>query len=188
MNTRNWLILAGITGVLATKPALAGNIPQPKGQFATTASGSFGFCLNPSTFAPEACSTTGVLVVPLTLLNSGVVTLDKSGNSCSSVVQTVANFPVDATPPTVTSDEHTVGTLKTYDSSSGVGDASFITYSGGSCKGASFDSTGATELSSGIVHFVVSEQGKWEDFQITSLNNSIGSVGDFSISGVQRTQ
>ena len=180
------LMIAAILG--AQQAAMAGSIPLPKGQYSQTVSGSIALCLNPTTFAEEACNTTGVLVVPLTALSTGIVGYDKNANSCVTVVEVDANSPVDASPPFVTTDEHAVGTLKHYDSSTGVGDVLFTGYTGGSCNGASFDSTGATEISSGTSHFVVSEQGKRIDFLITSLTNPSNALGDFSLSGVSRAQ
>src|SRR5690348_3699052 len=187
MSARNWLILAGITGVLGVRPALAGSIPLPKGQFAFTLSGSAAICLNPTTFAEESCSTTGVLVVPITNLVNGAVTRDKD-RSCASVVETDATLPVDVTPPFLVTDEHVARTVTTYDSSTGTDDESFTAYTGGKCNGASFDSTGATKFSSGTDHFVVSEQGKRIDFELTTLTNPSDAAGGFSLSGVNRAQ
>jgi hypothetical protein len=187
MSARNWLILAGITGVLSVRPALAGSIPLPRGQFAFTLSGSLAICLNPTTFAEESCSTTGVLVVPLTGLGNGAVTWDKN-HSCASTVETDADFPPDAFPPFLVTDEHIVRTVTTYDSSTGTGDESFTAYRGGKCNGASFDRTGAAKFASGTDHFVVSEQGKRIDFELTTLTNPSDAAGGFSLSGVNRAQ
>jgi hypothetical protein len=187
MKARNWLILAGLAG-LSVQPAVAGGIPQPKGQFAETASGSFAICLDPTSFKDQACSTPGVLVVPLTLQAEAIITSDKAGNSCASLVEVDSDLPVDITAPFVSTNEHITGTTTKYDSSTGSGDGSFTGYTGGSCNGASFDNTGAMQISSGTVHFIVSEQGKRLDFLITSLTNPNASIGDFSVTGVNRAQ
>ena len=189
MTARNWLRLAGIAGMLAARPAIAGGIPLPKGQFASTISGSFAICFSPTPpFPEEACNTAGVLVAPLTALLNGALTLDKNGNSCGSFVETDADSPVDVTPPFLTPNEHIARTVTTYDSSTGTGDESFTGYMGGSCNGSNFDSTGATTVSSGTDHFVVSEQGKRIDFQITTATNPNNAIGAFSLSGVNRAQ
>lgn len=133
-------------------------IPLPTGQFSTTTQGSFAFCLNPTTFALESCSTSGVLAIPQSDLQTGVSTVDASG-SCNSTTAVASDLPVDAFPPTVTK-QHSVQKLLNYDSMTGTGDYSFTGYIGGACHGATFDSTGATEVSSGTLHFVVTEDGK----------------------------
>jgi hypothetical protein len=189
MHARNWLILAGIAGVLGARPSVAGSIPLPKGQFASTISGSFAICFSPTPpFPEEACNTAGVLVAPLTALLNGALTLDKKGNSCGSFVETDADSPVDVTQPFLTSNEHIARTVTTYDSSTGTGDESFTGYMGGSCNGSSFDGTAATKVSSGTDHFVVSEQGKRIDFQVTTVTNPNDAIGAFSLSGVNRAQ
>jgi len=188
MTAHNWLILAGIAGVLGARPSLAGSIPLPKGQFAATVSGSVAVCLTPDGSAEAPCNTAGGLVVPLRVLFTGVSTIDKSGNSCASMVETDTGFPVNATTPEFTPNEHAAGTVTAYDSSTGTGDLSFTGYIGGSCNGANFDSTGARKISSGTDHFVVSEQGKRIDVQLTTLTNPNNTIGHFSLSGVSRAR
>ena len=165
-----------------------GEIPLAVGQFSTTVQGSFAICLNSTTFAEESCSTAGAAVFPLSILQNGVTTWDKEGNLCSTVTEVDSNLPVDASPPTVTANENTVGKPLNYNSTTGIGDGSFTTYVGGACNGATFDNTGATELSSGTFHFVVTDDGKRIDFLVTKLTNSTGSLGDFSISGTDLRQ
>lgn len=46
----------------------------------STLQGSLAICLNPSTFAEESCTTSGVLVAPLSVLQNGAVTWDEQGN------------------------------------------------------------------------------------------------------------
>jgi hypothetical protein len=141
-----------------------------------------------SSFTQEvACSTKGAVAVPLTLLSVGHVTA-ASGGSCQTSVSTISDFPVDKSPPQVGTTDHTVSTATDYDPSTGTGDASFISYVGGTCHGATFDPTGATEVSRGTVHFVVSEHGKRIDAVITKLTDSVGGIGDFSLYGVNHKQ
>jgi hypothetical protein len=68
-----------------------------------------------------------------------------------------------------------------YDPTTGTGDGSFTNYFGGTCHGATFDSTGATAVATGTYHFVASKGGKQIDAVVTSLTNSVGSFGGFSI-------
>jgi hypothetical protein len=188
------LVMLAAFALIFSQKAIAGKgnggqgIPIPSGQFSSTAQGSFAVCLNPTTFVEESCSTSGALVAPLTLLDNGVVTGDGSGNSCEAFTEVDTDFPPDASPPTVTTNEHSVSKELDYDSTTGTGDGSFTSYTGGSCNGASFDSTGATELSSGTFHFVVSRDGSRIDFLITKLTNPTSSLGDFGLSGTDLKQ
>jgi hypothetical protein len=187
------LALVAFTLIFSQK-ARAGNgnggqgIPIRGGQFSETAQGSFAVCLNPTTFAEESCATSGALVAPLTILDYGAITGDTSGNSCSTLTEVDTDFPPDASPPTVTADEHTASKVLNYDPTSGTGDTSFTSYTGGSCNGAIFNNGGATELSSGTAHFVVSRDGNRVDFIITKLTNSTSSIGDFGIFGTELNQ
>ena len=72
----------------------------------------------------------------------------------------------------------------TYDPATGVGDAPGKNYTGGTCKGAIFDSTGATLTGSFTIHFVVSDNGKRIDDFATAVQDTAGGVGDFSLSFV----
>ena len=178
------VVLAALAGL--TQKAIAGGesgIPLPTGQFSQTFQGSFALCLNPTTFAEESCSTSGVLVVPLSILTNGVVTADAAGNGCATLAEVVSDLPVNASPPTVIPNEHSVSKLLNYDSTTGTGDVSFTNYTGGTCNGATFDSTGATETASGTDHLVVTDGGKRVDFLITNVTDSTGGIGDFSAFG-----
>ena len=163
------------------------NLPIKAGQASATLTGSFALCLNTTTFAEESCATHGVGVFPQTVVSVGFVVGDAQGNSCQTFTQTLSDFPVDISPPFVSSD-HSVGKLLDYNPHTGSGDAAFITYSGGHCHGAYFDKTGATKISSGTVHFTVSENGNRLDAVVTKLTDPIGGIGDFSLYGVNRAQ
>ena len=162
-----------------------GGIPLPSGQFSIIAQGSLAICLDPSSLAEEPCSASGALVVPISILNNGAGALDTAGNACFTFTEIDADLPVNASPPTV-SVYRVAGKLTNYDSTTGTGDGSFATYSGGQCNGTSFNSSGATQVNGGTDHFVVSENGKRVDFVITSLTNP--AVGDFSFSGTELRQ
>jgi hypothetical protein len=197
------LVTAIFAGLILSQKAIAGNhggpsngnqgggqggIPLSAGQFSQTFQGSFALCLDPTSFAEESCSTTAVLVIPLSILDNGVIASDETGNSCATITEVDSDLPVDASPPNVTANEHSVGTLLNYDSTTGTGNGSFTNYIGGACNGATFDSTGATELASGTNHFVVTDNGNRVDFLITSITNPTGSIGDFSASGTNLRQ
>jgi hypothetical protein len=188
------VMLAAFAAVLSQK-AIAGKgasggggIPLPAGQFSSTVQGSFAICLNPTTFALESCSTSGVLVLPQTYLATGAGTMDNEGNSCAAFTQVQSTLPVDVTPPFVTANTHVTSKLLNYDSTTGTGDNSFTAYTGGTCNGVTFDSTGATVVSNGTSHFVITDDGKRTDFLFTTLTNSSASLGDFSLSGTDLRQ
>jgi hypothetical protein len=171
---------------LAQQKGLAAEgIPLPTGTFAMRGTGSIAICLDPATFKEQACTTKGVVDV-FTVLQVGTLTADQEGNICQTIVETDSSLPLDTTPPLVTRNNNFVGTVTKYEPKTGTGDASFTGYSGGTCRGAIFDATGATQTGTGTTHFVASENGKRIDTLITSLANSTDSVGDFSLSTVDR--
>ena len=161
-------------------------LPLRAGQFSATTTGSFAICLNPTTFAEEACSTAGAKAFPLIVLSVGNGTGDAKGNVCESIVETDSDFPVDASAPFVAPNEHVVAKVTFYNPFTGSGNDSFKGYIGGKCNGASFDSTGATLVSFGTGHFTVSENGNRIDGLATKLQNPTNSIGDFSLYTVDR--
>jgi hypothetical protein len=178
------LMLATFTG----QKALAQSFPLKAGSSSITATGSVAVCLNPTTFANEACTTTGVLVVPLTVLSVGRNVSDAEGNTCASVAETDTVFPANAFLPIVTKNEHNVSKLTSYDPNTGVGVGTNTSYIGGHCNGAWFDSAGATKNSTSTFRIVVSENGNRVDGITTSLSNSTNSLGGFSLYSVGRLQ
>jgi hypothetical protein len=141
----------------------------PTGEFSVTVQGSLAACLDPTTFAQEACSTSGALIYPLTVLETGSTALDSSGASCVTTTEVDSSSPPNASSPIITTDEHIVSTVTGYDSATGIGDAAFTSYTGGTCNGVNFDDTGATETSSGTLHFAVSQGGSRVDAIISQL-------------------
>jgi hypothetical protein len=163
-------------------PAEAQNIPAPSGRFSFLIQGSVAQCFNPTTNAPEACSTSGAVDVAFSVLQLGHITYSYD-IGCEEVTQVVNSLPPNATPPIVNSS--VTGTVKTtnYDPTTGIGTSSFTRYSGGSCSGANFNSAGATETSFGTLSFVVTDGGKRIDDVVTQLEgyptNNVGSVSLF---------
>jgi hypothetical protein len=160
-----------------------GQIPLSKlaGGYASTVQGSVAVCLDPNNFLEESCTTAGALVIPSTSSSIGKVTIDHQGNLCAEYSQVVSNLPVDATPPRLRAINVAAKTLN-YDPASGTGDWPFTAYTGGTCNGATFDSTGATVRGTGIVHFVASGNGKRIDGIFTADTDAVGGIGDFSLS------
>src|ERR1700733_4572686 len=113
--------MAIFTGLILSQKAIARNdgksssngypggqngIPLLAGQFSSTLQGSLAICLNPTSFALESCSTSGALVAPLSVLAAGAYTQDNAGNSCAAYTEVDSDLPVNASPPTVTANEH----------------------------------------------------------------------------------
>ncbi len=186
---RVFKILAGIAVLtfVAGGVAPAGSnepeeIPGPAGQFSDTAQGSQALCFNPTEPVLEDCSTSGVVVIPINLLENGAGSIDSAGNSCFTVTDADSALPVNAIHPLIQV-LHSVGKVINYDSTTGTGDSSFIAYSGGRCHGATFDHTGATKNASGTNHFVVTAGGSRIDLVTTSVNTPSNAIASFSTSG-----
>jgi hypothetical protein len=167
----------------------SGNTPLPTGQFSTDVTGSFAICVDPKTFANEPCSTTGVLAVPYSFTANGYTTRDKTGG-CHTRTQVATPLPPSALPPIVDDKNHIPFKITDYDPTTGVGDLSFISYDGGRCIGATFDSTGATVISSGTEHFAVSQSGTRIDAIVTSFTGAANSYqyGSWIFNGVDLKQ
>jgi hypothetical protein len=175
-------IVAGQKAVAAEGDGEPRGIPLPSGQFSDTAQGSQALCFNPTQPVLEDCSTSGVVVVPINLLENGAGSIDSAGNSCFTVTDADSALPVNAIHPLVQL-LHSVGKVVSYDSTTGTGDSSFIAYSGGRCHGATFDHAGATKNASGTNHFVVTAGGSRVDLVTTSVNTPSNAVASFSTSG-----
>jgi hypothetical protein len=159
------------------------------GNYSSTAQGSFALCFGPApTFTQVSCTASPgpAFVVPQTGVDVGNGTADKEGNSCTTYTQTTTDLPPDLSPPFVQV-LHNVGKTKSYDSATGSGDATFISYSDGHCVGAVCIGC-ATVNSTGTDHFVVAHRGERLDFILTSLIDPVGGVGDFSYSGTNLRQ
>lgn len=187
------VIVAAFAAVLSQKPSYAedrqkGKIPLVVGQFSFVAQGNVAICLNPATSTPESCRTSGVRVISAMGTDYGAVTWDNEGRSCASYTNVQSALPIGASPPSVTPNSHIVTELTDYDPTTGTGDNNFTVYVGGKCNGATFDSSGATEFSTGTEHFVVSDGGNRVDFILTTLTNSTDSIGGFSFVGTELKQ
>ena len=179
-------ILAAFAIVAGQKVVAAGGgepegIPLPAGQFSDTFQGSQAICLN-SVGVLEDCNTSGVAVIRIDILENGAGSFDSKGNSCFTVTDADSVLPVNAVHPLVFL-FHSVGKVVSYDSTTGIGDFSFIGYSGGQCHGATFDRTGAPKGSSGTNHFVVTADGSRIDLVTTSADTPSNAIASFSTSG-----
>jgi len=163
-------------------PADAENIPPPSGVYSFAIQGSVAQCFDPTTNAPEACSTSGAVAVAFSVLQAGHITYS-SGVGCAIVLIVSNSLPPNASPPRVNSSVTGTVEITNYDPTTGIGTSSFTYYSGGSCSGANFNSAGATEISFGTLQFVVTDGGKQVEEIVTQLEgyptNNVGSVSLF---------
>ncbi|MBV8891845.1 MAG: hypothetical protein JO266_07730 [Acidobacteria bacterium] len=162
-------------------------IPEPSGTFAVSVHGSFALCLT-ANFAPGACGASGVTTYPVSLGSVGTITY-ASGIGCESDAQVLAALPPNTLPTIVSTNTHVVVRITSFDSTTGVGTASTTGYSGGSCNGADFDSSGATETSTGTIQIVVVEAGKRNEILQTELTGfPVSDIASPQISGTDLKQ
>lgn len=173
---------ASLLGALAIGLAAApqavgegsGRISFPAGHFSLTVQGSEASCSGAS------CSTLNIIEV-------GSSVRDGSGNACGTHTAVVTFVPAIASPPIVVPVTHVMKVTQ-YDPNTGTGDMSLTEYSGGTCHGANFNSAGATQSVSGILHFAISDNGKRIDSIVTSLTLSTGGPSNYSITFTERQQ
>jgi hypothetical protein len=146
------------------------------GTYALTYQASVAVCFADT--APVPCSTPNATVARFQSLSVSSATFDAAGHFCIAFTEIDNDLPLDASPTTV-SLFNAVGHITQYDPTTGTGDKSETSYSGGHCHGASFDSTGATVLGTSTSHFVVSNHGKRIDGAATSLSDP--TIGSFSV-------
>ena len=178
--------MLALAGLVAT--SAGAQIPQQTGQYSETAHGSFAVCLNPAAgYTEESCSANNALVFPITETSIGAGTIE-SGIFCENNYAVDADLPPTVSPSTAALNEHTVGKTTSYDSTTGTGTATFTGYAGGSCRGTRFNASGATEISSGTMQFVVGEGGTRVDWNITQLTNPTNSLSSVSYTGTRLRQ
>jgi hypothetical protein len=166
-----------------------GGIPLSKlaGKFAQAGpgSGSLTLCFKPDFSATENCSTVGAIPLAANVVGVGQKTQDKDGDSCLTETITEA-FPGKL--PPIVAVFHGANKVTNYDPATGSGDESFTNYAGGRCMGSKFDTTGATVLNNGTLHFVASDNGERTDFVVTTLTDSLGDIGAFNAAGFNLKQ
>jgi hypothetical protein len=181
------VMLAALASQTAKAQDTSVNIPLRAGTVSVTNAGSVAVCLNPAKgYIEVSCGSKGAQAFPFTALNVGFSTGGNGSIACQTVASTFSDFPVDITPPLVSKNQNATIKILDYDPHTGVGDGSFITYNGGHCNGADFEKTGATEINHGTFHLAVSENGNRIDTITTALQDPVGGIGDFSLTGVAR--
>ncbi len=163
-------------GLAIGSQAIAGSIPFPTGNFSLTVRGS-----EASSCAGGSCA------VVLNIIEAGATVRDASGNGCGAHVAVVNTAPPGASAPIVATITH-VFKVTHYDPGTGVGDQSLTEYFGGTCNGAIFNSAGATQVTDGTLHFVVSDGGNRIDNIVTALNVGGAPGSGYSIIFTERKQ
>jgi hypothetical protein len=157
------------------------------GTFTLRSSGSFAVCLNPATFVPEDCTTSDVLIYPLTIVGTSVINRDREGDVCETGSDVTAALPPNAQPSSPGT-SITVGKLTDYDPMTGSGDYALIGYSGGKCIGSSFDRKGATETATETAHIQATSSDR-VDILLTSYTAvPVSFIESFSLSGYELRQ
>lgn len=174
--TLGCMVLAGVR----SNAFAGGQIPLAAlaGTYAETGSGSQAFCHDIN--GPIDCGTFDPSVDFLEtfqFLDQAVATIDNKGNSCSTHTTVINDLPVDQNPLFSFTQIH-ADTLIDYDPTAGAGDIADSGYVGGSCNGASFNSSGATLIGTATVHFSASDNGKRIDYLVTAVNGVPGQTND----------
>lgn len=184
MKTRTLLWCGALAIGIGIGPhAFAGGPPGialPNGHFSFTAQGTEATC-------------GGGSCITLNIIEAGNMVRDAAGNACGNHAAVVTTIPPNAGSPIVVPAVLTVLKVLNYDAATGTGDASLSEYSGGSCNGALFDATGATQIVSGTLHFTVSSGetsngGARIDSILTALSLQGVPVPNFAITFTERQQ
>jgi hypothetical protein len=155
---RKAMLLGALTiGVGIGSVAMADQSKLPTGKFSITAEGTEASC-------------SGNSCVTLKIIEAGNVIRDALGNACGTHAAVVNTVPPGAAAPTVVPAVTMVLKVTDYNPNTGTGDESLAEYAGGSCVGANFNSNGATQVTAGTLHFVVSDEGNRIDSIITLLS------------------
>ena len=167
------------------------SLEELAGNYAVTLQGSITTCVDP-TAKPIDCKAPTATAIPFTVLQVGENTRDENGNACATFTVVRTTLPVDNKLPKV-GVIRAVATVASYDPATGTGDQNVITYSGGTCNGASFDSMGAPPTGTNSAHFAVSNDGRRIDLVLTSNVSYVtgitgNSIGAFSLSAIQLKQ
>jgi hypothetical protein len=149
-----------------------------QGSYSETGEGSFAACLLPPNYVEVPCSTSGAVPFPFSSAGTGQVTVGPSGSACATSTAVASDLPPDASPPIVAA-VHEVLTVTDYNPTTETGDIASKAYTGGKCKGATFDSTGATLYNNFTYHFVVTDDEHRWDLVVTSWTDPQGGIGSF---------
>jgi hypothetical protein len=168
-----------IMAALASQNALAQTV-----KYSVVVTGTEALCYNAAITELLACTNPAAVPVPLTYVSLGYGTKNAQGG-CEQRVTTYAALPPIGVPQAPAGNVTVVKQVTDYDPSTGSGDYSVTNYTGGSCNGVNFVSSGSTLSSTSTDHFQDSENGNRRDYVIETGTNPTNSLGTFSITGVE---
>jgi hypothetical protein len=150
-----------------------------QGSYSETVQGTFAACLLPDG-VEVPCSTSGAVPFPFSSAGIGQVTVGSSGSACGTGTVVASDLPPNASPP-LEAVVHEVLTVTHYNPATQTGDIASKAYTGGKCRGATFDPTGATLYNTFTYHFVVTDEGNRWDLIVTSWTDPAGGIGSFLV-------
>jgi hypothetical protein len=174
-----FVVLLVIMAALASQNASAQTV-----KYSIVVTGTEALCYNAAFTAQIACTNPAAVAAPVTILQVGYGTKNAQGG-CESRVETISALPPITYPPPSVENETVVKQVTDYDRNTGSGDYSITNYTGGSCNGVNFNSSGATAISTATAHFQDSENGNRRDYLDTTLTNPTNSIGSFTTHGVE---
>jgi hypothetical protein len=167
------LLLFGFRSIAVARPdfCLAGT-------YTDNVSAQQALC-HDSSCNPIPCSQfdSGDILTTFIIQALGEHTMDSNSNSCGSFTVVSNDLPLGSSVPSAFTGIG-VNTLTDYNPSTGVGDLTSTEYSAGSCNGASFNSSGSTNLGTSTVHFIGSENGQRIDSLLTGVDQK-SNVGSY---------
>jgi hypothetical protein len=171
------LVIAGMIGPkisYAANPKLAGLAGHWAGTVQVIVE---SLCYTSDFSALENCSTSGAAVIQF--VGTGVEDFveDAAGNTCGTQTFQSSYFfgyTQQQFTPVVSI---FAGKVTNYNQTTGIAEGTATAYTGGSCTGATFNSSGATATSTGTTVGVVSHNGTQSNVIDTTLTDPLGDVG-----------
>jgi len=164
-------LMAGLAVATARAEDHGISLASLKGSYGAKSSGFTTICANAG-----GCSAASPILLQKNFVATAQATVDDDGNFCGPATASDAPVAGSAAAANILT-KNIVANVTSFDPATGQGDLNFSVYSGGSCNGASFDNAGATLLSTGTSHIVVSEGGNRIDSVVTSYVSVSGFIG-----------
>jgi hypothetical protein len=153
-------------------------------KYSIVVTGTLALCFNAAFTQEVACTNPTAVAAPGTSVAVGYGTKNAQGG-CESRVSSFAALPPITYPPPTPENQTVVKQVTDYDPSTGSGDYNITNYTGGSCNGVNFNSSGATLVGTETAHFQDSENGNRRDYMDTTSTNPTNSIGSFTTQGVE---
>ncbi len=160
--------------------AVNSSLSSLQGKYSETGQGTFAACLLPPNYIEVPCTTSGAISFPFSSAVTGQVTVGPSGSACVTSTAVASDLPPGASPSIVAA-IHEALTITHYNPITQTGDISSKAYTGGKCKGATFDPSGDTLYNTFTYHFVVADEVNRWDLIVTSWTDPEGGIGSFVV-------